>query len=288
MTPPAPVTVLVADDHPLVLRGISDLLRAEPDLRIVAECMNGTEALEMIAAARPAIAVLDLSMPGLSGLDILKRVEGERLACDVIILTASISDTKLLDAVATGASGILLKDTAPDLLVRAVAARGLARYLERAAAPVRSSIESTWATAKAPEERATLARALGIASPDWLTDLALSELAADPSPLVRRAALDAARAQLDKNPASYVQLAAARSSDPDRSVRKVARHLLRRAEASDALQSLRPPPRARRESQKRLRQALREPRLRSRSNRPNLPALPSLPTLPSLPSPAAS
>jgi two-component system nitrate/nitrite response regulator NarL len=118
MSQPAPITVLVADDHPLVLRGISDLLQAEPDLRIAAECKNGLDAVEQIRALGPAIAVLDLSMPGLSGLEVLKQVRSEQLSCQVIILTASISDAKLLDAVAAGVNGILLKDAAPDLLVQ--------------------------------------------------------------------------------------------------------------------------------------------------------------------------
>jgi hypothetical protein len=75
---------------------------------------------------------------------------------------------------------------------------------------------------------------------------------------VRRAALHAARAQLAGNPAAYVQLAVTHSADPDRHVRKTARQLLRRAEASGPLLSMRPSPLARRESRKRLRRALRE------------------------------
>jgi len=116
----AAITVLVADDHPLVLRGISDLLEAEPDLRIEAECTNGLDALARIRAVGPAVAVLDLAMPGLSGLEVLKRVRAERLACSVVMLTASITDAKLLDAVASGVSGILLKDAAPDELVQCI------------------------------------------------------------------------------------------------------------------------------------------------------------------------
>jgi len=120
MTAPGPIKVLVADDHPLVLRGISELLRAEPGLEIVAECRNGMEALEKIREFGPAVAILDLSMPGPSGLDILKRIRSERLHCRVVMLTASISDAKLLDAVATGVGGVLLKDAAPDLLVECI------------------------------------------------------------------------------------------------------------------------------------------------------------------------
>jgi hypothetical protein len=144
--------------------------------------------------------------------------------------------------------------------VRAAAARGLAHFIEHAPGPLRCAVESAWATARAADERVTLARALGVAAPDWLTDLVLSELAADASPAVRRAALQAARAQLARNPAPYVQLAIAHSADPDRRVRKSSRQLLRRAEASGPLASMRPSPGALRASRKRLRRALREPR----------------------------
>jgi hypothetical protein len=144
--------------------------------------------------------------------------------------------------------------------VRAGAARGLARFMDHASDRVRCAVESAWATADAADERVALARALGMVSPNWLTDLVLSELAADARAPVRRAALHAARAQLAQNPAPYVQLAVAHSADPDRGVRKSSRQLLRRAEANGALLSMRLSPGALRDSRKRLRRAMREPR----------------------------
>jgi hypothetical protein len=144
--------------------------------------------------------------------------------------------------------------------VRAAAARGLAHFMSHAPGAVRSAVESAWATSGATDERVALARALGMVAPDWLTDLVLAELAADAQAPVRRAALHAARAQLARNPAPYIQLAVAHSADPDRRVRKTSRQLLRRAEGSGALLSMRPSPGALRESRKRLRRALREPR----------------------------
>jgi hypothetical protein len=156
----------------------------------------------------------------------------------------------------------LLRQLAHDAAgrVRAAAARGLAYFMDHAADPLRSAVESAWSGAEAADERVALARALGMASPDWLTDLVLSELATDPNAPVRRAALHAARAQLARNPAPYVRLAALHSADPDRGVRKCARQLLRRAEVSGPLLSLRTAPGVLRESRKRLRRALREPR----------------------------
>lgn len=142
--------------------------------------------------------------------------------------------------------------------VRAAAARGLAHLISHAPHRARCAVESAWATADAADERIALARALGMAAPDWLTDLVLAELAADANAPVRRAALQAARAQLARNPAAYVQLAITHSADPDRRVRKSSRQLLRRPEASGPLLSIRPSPTALRESRKRLRRALRE------------------------------
>ncbi|HTV18607.1 MAG TPA: HEAT repeat domain-containing protein [Polyangiaceae bacterium] len=146
-------------------------------------------------------------------------------------------------------------------VVRSAAARGLAHFIEHASDPVRAAVESAWATAPTSDERVALARALGLATPDWLTDLALQELAADPSPPVRHAALDAAHAQLARNPAPYLELAAAHSADPDRRVRKSARHLLRKAEATGSpTLAMRPTASELRASRHRLRRALHDSR----------------------------
>lgn len=153
----------------------------------------------------------------------------------------------------------LLRELSRDAthVVRSAAARGLARYIDHAPSLARAAVESAWATSPAAGERAALARALGDVTPDWLTDLVLAELAADPSATVRRAALQAAHAQLASAPRAYVKLAAARSADPDRRVRESARRLLRRPEASAFSAELRPSPEALRASRKRLRRALR-------------------------------
>jgi HEAT repeat protein len=147
--------------------------------------------------------------------------------------------------------------------VRSAAARGLAEFIRHATGPLRCAVESEWVTRGTTDERVALARALGMSAPDWLTDLALVELAADGRATVRRAALLAAGLQLGRNPNVYVRLATRYVTDPDRSVRKAARQALRRPEARGWLASLRPSPQALRESRKRFRRAMRdrEPRL---------------------------
>jgi hypothetical protein len=129
--------------------------------------------------------------------------------------------------------------------------------MDHAAGPLRAAVESDWATARAATERATLARALGTSTPDWMTDLALAELATDKRARVRRAAMDAARNKLGSAPSAYVQLAAERLTDPDRNVRKSARQLLRQAEPAGWTAGLRPPAKVQRDSRKRFRQAMR-------------------------------
>jgi hypothetical protein len=165
-------------------------------------------------------------------------------------------------AAGLGLLRLLSHDTTGE--VRAAAARALAQFIQHAPGPLRCAVESEWATAEPADERVALARALGMSTPDWLTDLALLELATDARVAVRRAALNAARSQLDHNPQSYVRLAAAHTSDPDRRVRKTARQTLRRARAQGRadvrgwLTALQASPLERRESRQRLRRALRE------------------------------
>jgi hypothetical protein len=156
--------------------------------------------------------------------------------------------------------------------VRSAAARGLAEFIRHAPGPVRCAVESDWATAPASDERVALARALGMTTPDWLTDLALTELAGDGRAPVRRAALFAATRQLAQNPEAYVRLAAGHASDADRRVRKAARHALRQTAARVWLAALRPSSSALRESRKRFRRAMFPSRDTSRELERNLGA----------------
>jgi DNA-binding NarL/FixJ family response regulator len=113
-------SVVVADDHPIVLRGIVELLRSTEDMDVIGTFHNGRSALDGIRKHDPDLAVLDISMPDLSGLDVLDAIAGEKRLTKVVFLTASITDGQVLTAFARGAKAILLKDTVPDDLVRCV------------------------------------------------------------------------------------------------------------------------------------------------------------------------
>jgi len=108
-------SVLVADDHPVVLQGIVGIVRSQADMKVVASSGDGVAALRAIREIVPDIALLDISMPGLNGLDILSAVDG--CATKIVLLTAIATDEQILTAVARGVRGILLKDAAIDDLI---------------------------------------------------------------------------------------------------------------------------------------------------------------------------
>lgn len=110
--------IVLADDHPIVLSGVRGLVEASGQFEIVAQCSNGLEAYAKIRELRPDIALLDVSMPKLDGIGVVEKLSAEGNATPVVLLTASASDDQISRAVERGARGLLLKDTAPDLLIQ--------------------------------------------------------------------------------------------------------------------------------------------------------------------------
>jgi DNA-binding NarL/FixJ family response regulator len=114
------ISVVVADDHPIVLDGLVGVFRMHRDLNVVAACSEGLAAVQAIHEFRPDVAVLDVAMPGMSGLDILSIISSHAYETKVIFLTAFVSDRQLLTAIAHGARGLVLKDAAADNIVNCV------------------------------------------------------------------------------------------------------------------------------------------------------------------------
>ena len=112
------VRLVIADGHPVVLRGLISLLGAERLFTIVACCSNGTESINTIRELRPHVALLDTSMSEPSGLEILEIVRAEELPTRIVLLSASRADHDLAAAVGRGVDGILFKDCSPDTLLR--------------------------------------------------------------------------------------------------------------------------------------------------------------------------
>jgi RNA polymerase sigma factor (sigma-70 family) len=108
-----PIRVLLADDHKLVRAGFRAMLKLLPDVEVVAEAENGREALELIRKHTPDIALLDITMPGLTGLEVASRVTAELPNVRVIILSMHTGDQYILQAVRAGIAGYLLKNAEP-------------------------------------------------------------------------------------------------------------------------------------------------------------------------------
>jgi two-component system nitrate/nitrite response regulator NarL len=102
-------TVLIAEDHPVFRDAVVAAVRASEGLQLAAATSDGREALALIRSARPAVAVLDQTLPGLTGTEILRQVRSERLATRVLLLSADDSGTLVLDAVQSGAAGFVSK-----------------------------------------------------------------------------------------------------------------------------------------------------------------------------------
>jgi len=108
----APITVLVADDHPLLRQGLRLALTADPGLQIVAEVANGEEALQQILSLSPDVAVLDIDMPGRSGFAVVRELNRLSSRVGVIILTLHTGMDLLLEALEIGIRGYVLKSSA--------------------------------------------------------------------------------------------------------------------------------------------------------------------------------
>ena len=114
------ISVVIADRHPVVLLGLTNLLGPENGFKVVASCSDGTSCLEAIRNLLPDIAIFDISMPGLTGLEILAVANSESLPTRLVFFTASIEDRELVESAAEGAYGVIPKDVAPDILVQSL------------------------------------------------------------------------------------------------------------------------------------------------------------------------
>jgi DNA-binding NarL/FixJ family response regulator len=116
----ATVRIVIADDHPIVRDGLKKLLLLEDDFEIVGEAGDGREVLEKVQALDPDVLLLDLRMPNLDGLSALQALQQTNKRTRVIVLTASEDKNEFVQAMKLGCSGIVLKQTAPDLIVKSI------------------------------------------------------------------------------------------------------------------------------------------------------------------------
>ena len=123
-------TIFLADDHQVVRQGLKALLDAESDLRVVGEAGDGLQTIKRVELVSPRVLVLDLMMPGLNGLDVIPQIKKLSPHTQVVILSMYSNEAYVLEALSSGASAYVLKDSSSDDLVHAVreAAAGR-RYL---------------------------------------------------------------------------------------------------------------------------------------------------------------
>lgn len=136
------IRLVVVDDHPVVRHGLVAMLRYERDMQVVGEAENGVEAVNRILELLPDVALLDLNLPKMSGIEVMRQVRAQQPQIRFLVLTTYDTDEYIAPALEAGAQGYLLKDATPDELTRAVRslAAGGAALEEGVAARVLESI----------------------------------------------------------------------------------------------------------------------------------------------------
>jgi len=114
------IRVMIADDHPIVRDGIRRLLALEEDIQVVSEAGDGREVLDQLQQTDVDVILLDIRMPGMDGLTALQRLQSLGRKVKVIVLTASEDKNEFVQAMKFGCSGIVLKQTAPELIVKSI------------------------------------------------------------------------------------------------------------------------------------------------------------------------
>jgi len=115
-----PVSVIVADDHPIVRQGMKNLLNSDPDFEVVGDAGDGITAVQLVARLKPDVLVVDMMMPGLNGLEVIRQVKERSPGTRMIVLSMQGSEAYVVEALKNGATGYMLKDTDPGELLFAI------------------------------------------------------------------------------------------------------------------------------------------------------------------------
>ncbi len=119
---PAPIRVLIVDDHPIFRNGIAAIIQTLADIEVVGEAEDGARAIELFREVLPDVTLMDLQMPGIDGLEAIRSVRQEHPGARIIVLTTYKGDAKVLKALKAGAAGYLLKSTLRKDLLEAIRA----------------------------------------------------------------------------------------------------------------------------------------------------------------------
>jgi len=121
-SPPDSIRILTVDDHSLLRKGIASLIDAESDMKLIAEASNGQEAIEKFRLHRPDVTLMDLQMPGMSGLEAITRILGEFPDARIVVLTTYTGDVQVLKALKAGTRAYILKGHVPRELLETIRA----------------------------------------------------------------------------------------------------------------------------------------------------------------------
>jgi DNA-binding NarL/FixJ family response regulator len=122
------ITIVLADDHPIVRRGLRETIEEDPRLRIVAEANNGSEALEAIEKFTPKVAVLDVDMPVMNGFETIRQIRSRKLKTEIVFLTMHRDEDLFNEAIDLGAKGFVLKDSALSDIVECIKTVALSEH----------------------------------------------------------------------------------------------------------------------------------------------------------------
>jgi DNA-binding NarL/FixJ family response regulator len=114
------IRVVLADDHPVVRTGIRNLLSKSPDIEVVGEASNGSEALQLCEDLKPDVLLLDMEMPGLKGVEVAQRMRGGSTGVRILALSAYDDKQYILELLESGAAGYLTKEEAPETIIDAI------------------------------------------------------------------------------------------------------------------------------------------------------------------------
>lgn len=117
MTASTDISIMMVDDHPLLRKGLRQLIELEDELSVIAEASSGAEALTMALETKPDLITLDLNMQGMDGLETLRALRQQDVQAKILMLTVSDNNEDVLEAIRSGADGYLLKDMEPDDII---------------------------------------------------------------------------------------------------------------------------------------------------------------------------